>query len=198
MRRTKDYYDENAALLFERYNSADMTGNYNRFIRYLIAGCSIIDIGCGSGRDMKYFSSKGFEVRGIDYSPTLSKLAEKYSGCRVDCVDFLSWQADHAYDAFWANASLLHLTEEELSLFFQTKLQYLRAGGVFYLSMKTGIETGLDEKGRFFQSFDERLLDALLIDNPCLSVLDKWISEDGLGRDSLKWFCVILRKNQLV
>ena len=65
---TINYYNLNAKAYFDSTVNADMSDCYERFIRYLKPGDSIIDVGAGSGRDAKYFLKCGFEVEGIDAS----------------------------------------------------------------------------------------------------------------------------------
>lgn len=193
MKNTIEYYDENADMLFERYNSAQMSESYAVFVSHLKPGWSIVDLGCGSGRDMKYFASLGYEVSGVDASSSLAELARKYSGRDVECTDFLSWNPDRQYDAYWANASLLHLNEPELLEFFRTKLCFLKHGGIFYCSMKQGIETGVDTEGRFFQNYTDELMKKILKVAPELEVLQQRDIEDGLGR-ALSWRQIIFSR----
>lgn len=60
-----------------------MSECYERFIKYLAPGDSIIDVGAGSGRDIRYFLNCGFDVDGIDASIELCKLASEYTGVSV-------------------------------------------------------------------------------------------------------------------
>ena len=190
--RTIDYYNDNADEYFNSVISADMTENYTRFLQYVPKGASIVDLGCGSGRDLKYFKDNGYEAEGLDASEKLCILAREYSGCPVLCTDFLSWKTERRYDAFWANASLLHLTEKEITTFFEQKTGYLAEGGIFYMSMKTGIPQGDDPKGRYFTPFSEELLEQLLKASK-LELIDRWSNSDALGRSDTKWMSVIFR-----
>ena len=193
-KKTIAYYNDNAFEYFNKVNSADMSENYERFLKYIKQGASIIDLGCGSGRDLKYFKKHGYLAEGLDASEKLCELAYNYSGCPVFCSDFLNWEPTKQYDAFWANASLLHLTKEEIISFFEDKTQYLKNDGKFYFSMKSGIPTGCDEKGRFFTPFTEELLSKIM-SNPSLTLLDRWSNADSLGRTDTIWESVILRKS---
>lgn len=193
--RTIDYYNNNAEEYFNSVISADMTENYTRFLQYVPKGASIMDLGCGSGRDLKYFKDNGYKAEGLDASEELCVLAREYSGCPVLCTDFLSWKPDRKYDAFWANASLLHLTEKEITTFFEQKTGYLAEGGIFYMSMKTGIPQGDDAKGRYFTPFTEKLLEQIL-NASRLELIDKWSDDDALGRSDTKWMSLIIRVAQ--
>ncbi|MBO4279367.1 MAG: class I SAM-dependent methyltransferase [Spirochaetales bacterium] len=189
---TIEYYNRNAAEYFDSVIAADMTKTYRRFLQYVPDGGSIIDLGCGSGRDLKFFREKGYMAEGIDASEKLCELAREYSGCPVVCTDFLSWKADGLYDAFWANASLLHLTENEIISFFEEKTRYLAGSGVVYMSMKTDISRGDDAKGRYFTPFSEELFGQIL-ESSELDLLERWSDTDALGRSDTKWESVILR-----
>ena len=190
--RTIDYYNDNADEYFNSVISADMTENYTRFLQYVPKGASIVDLGCGSGRDLKYFKDNGYEAEGLDASEKLCILAREYSGCPVLCTDFLSWKTERRYDAFWANASLLHLTGKDIITFFAQKTKYLADNGIFYMSMKTGIPQGDDPKGRYFTPFSEELLEQLLKASK-LELIDRWSNDDALGRSDTKWMSVIFR-----
>lgn len=190
--RTISYYNTHSREYAAQVNTADMTGTCLRFLRHVPAGGSIADLGCGSGRDLKFFKEHGYGAWGVDASSELCRIAGHYSGCPVACSDFLSWVPGRKFDAFWANASLLHLTEDEILVFFRTKLSYLNAGGVVYFSMKKGIDRGYDERGRFFTPFSEDLLKKILETDNRLAILERWTESDKLSRDTV-WETVILK-----
>ena len=189
---TLDYYNTHATEYAQNTNRADMSENYNRFLKYVKDGATIVDIGCGGGRDLKYFKDHGYKAEGIDASKELCTIASEYSGCPVTCTDFLSWKPDHTFDAFWANASLLHLTENDIIRFFSEKTIYLKTPGIFYFSMKTGINEGLDNKGRFFTPFSEDLLNRIMKTLPNSRILDRWNFGDLLDRKDTRWETVII------
>jgi SAM-dependent methyltransferase len=58
---------------------ADMSATYGRFLTELAPGSRILDAGCGSGRDLKHFLSKGFKPTGIDAASALVALAAEFS-----------------------------------------------------------------------------------------------------------------------
>ena len=61
-KRTLSYYDENASAFCEGTRNADMSEMRGRFLRYLKPGALILDAGCGSGRDSKFFMESGYRV----------------------------------------------------------------------------------------------------------------------------------------
>ena len=57
---TIDYYDQNAASFIESTQAVDMHLAQDRFLALLPSDSCILDFGCGSGRDTKYFMDKGY------------------------------------------------------------------------------------------------------------------------------------------
>lgn len=111
---TLDYYNENANLYFEQTINADLDENYERFLSKIPNEAYLLDFGCGSGRDSKYFLEKGYLVRAIDGSKEMCKLASKYIGKEVDCMKFDELNEENTYDAIWACSSILHVEKERL------------------------------------------------------------------------------------
>lgn len=81
----------------------------------LPAGAYILDFGCGSGRDTKYFLEKGFQVDAIDGSEELCKIACDYTGIKVKQMLFEELHDVDKYDGIWACSSILHLSKPALA-----------------------------------------------------------------------------------
>lgn len=62
MDNTIEYYNQNAEQFVQGTLSVDFTATQERFLAKLTAGAYILDFGCGSGRDTKYFLDKGYLV----------------------------------------------------------------------------------------------------------------------------------------
>ncbi len=193
-KRTISYYDHNAEKYFWDTVNVDMTECYQRFMKYVAPPGKIMDIGAGSGRDARFFRDQGFEVEALDASESLCRLATAYTGVEVRCVRVQDWRPQGTYDGIWANASLLHLSTEELEAFIGRVPDYLNGDGVLYASLKTGIQTGYDAVGRFFTDFPEGELRRLAEASKSLEVAESWIAEDKLGRAGLRWVNLILKK----
>lgn len=80
---TLDYYNKNAKKFISGTISVDFGIVQNRFLDKLHPGAEILDYGCGSGRDTKYFLEQGCKVTAIDGSQKLCKLASEYTGIQV-------------------------------------------------------------------------------------------------------------------
>ena len=76
---------------------------------------SILDLGCGPGRDLRYFRSLGHDVVGLDGSTEFVAMARSYSECEVLQQDFLAMKLPEGrFDGIFANASLFHVPSQEL------------------------------------------------------------------------------------
>ena len=62
MNETLDYYEKNAETFADSTADVDFSETQDLFLKELKAGASVLDFGCGSGRDSKYFLEKEFKV----------------------------------------------------------------------------------------------------------------------------------------
>ncbi len=112
--KTISYYNKNAKEFAERTVNADMGFCYSKFIALLHNKDYIMDAGCGSGRDSKFFLEQGFNVQAIDASMEMCKFATEYIGIPVKCMRFDEIEFDSQFNGIWANASLLHIEKSGL------------------------------------------------------------------------------------
>lgn len=138
--RTISYYNENAEAFCEGTRAADMSETRGRFLRYVKPGGLILDAGCGSGRDSKYFLEHGYRVVAMDASEEICRLASEYLGQAVECRRFEEITEKEIYDGIWACASLLHVPYAELPETIAKLGEALVDGGVLYASFKYGRE----------------------------------------------------------
>lgn len=190
MNKTTDYYNRAAESYFQSTEGADFTEAYERFLKYVPEGGRIMDAGCGSGRDAAAFNRKGYRAEGIDTSAELARLAKENFGIKVTVCNMANWRANHPYDGIWCCASLLHLSDDEIQAFFRNLQGNLTSSGTFFLSVKTGIETGYDNKGRYMRNFTECEL-RKLIKTAGLIIREYWLTEDKLNRSGFRWINVI-------
>lgn len=150
------WYNDNANRYFESTVALDMSSLYQSLQPYFQPGQSLLDIGCGSGRDSLYWAKQGCEVHAIDTSDALITLAQQQHGHQpaltFDTMNILDLPLIHMYDNMMANASLLHIPESHYRDLFQHFDQHLQPGGHFYASWKVE-EGGFDAQGRFFNNY---------------------------------------------
>ena len=95
------YYNNNASKFISDTLNADMTALRDRFLSYIPAGGTILDAGCGPGRDAKSFMDAGFEVYAIDASQALVEHCRTIIGSRVQLVSFQDYTTDIKFDGIW-------------------------------------------------------------------------------------------------
>lgn len=155
------YYDDNAEKYFETTKGFDLKVLYDLFLPHIPKGGKILDLGCGGGRDSKYFLEKGYEVTAVDGSPKLSALASQYVGIAVQTMHFQDLDFDETFDGIWASASLLHVPASQIKDVLKRVYRALRVGGTLYVSFRHG-EEECDEGDRYFNDQTEESLRKLL------------------------------------
>ena len=83
--KTIDFYNSKATQYFRNTVNVDMSDCCDMFLKYVVPGSIIIDIGAGSGRDIMCFKDRGYVVEGIDDSEEMCRLVAEYSGAEVSC-----------------------------------------------------------------------------------------------------------------
>lgn len=193
--KTLDYYNQNAAAFVAGTISVDFKQKQDKFIGRLQAGDYILDFGCGSGRDTKYFLESGMKVDATDGSEELCKIASKYTGIKVRQMLFQELDEYEKYDGIWACSSILHLPKDELKQVLIKMAAALNAGGIIYTSFKYGDYEG-ERNGRYFTDFTIDLFTDFIQDVKHLKLIECWITGDvRLGRGEEKWLNLILQRN---
>ena len=192
--KTLDYYNQKTEEFIEATVNVDFAETQEKFIKLLPIGASILDFGCGSGRDTKYFLDKGFNVTAIDGSVELCKFASALTGIEVKQMFFQELSEIEAYDGIWACASILHLSYAELVDVMAKVVNAVKSKGIIYTSFKYGKFEG-ERNGRYFTDMDEEKFNAFLEQFSNIKIEEYWIAEDVRPeRSGEKWLNLILRK----
>lgn len=158
--KTINYYNKYTKSFIQTTKSVDFTNIQNKFLSYLPSGAFILDFGCGSGRDTKYFLKRNYNVTAIDGSEEICKEASKYTGIKVKQMLFEELNDQNIYDGIWACASILHLSKNDLFLVFHKMNKALKEFilQIPQLQIKEIWTTGDVREGRG----DERWLNILI------------------------------------
>lgn len=130
MRKTLLYYEQNAENFIRETREVDFSEVQELFLSKLEKGALILDFGCGSGRDTKYFSDRGYLVEAVDGSAEMCHAASRYTGIEVKQMLFQELEEYEKYDGIWACASILHLTHNELKEVLKKILLALKKEGI--------------------------------------------------------------------
>lgn len=189
-----DYYNKYAAKEFEETVNQDMEGIRKEFLDLLEEGDTILDLGCGSGRDSLAFYEQGYDVTPVDASEEMCQLAEIHTGLEVLKMTFEEMDFDNVFDGIWACASLLHVPKKELSDILTKIAKALNDKGILYMSFKLGDFEGFRGE-RYFCDYTEDSITEVLKDNGRLEIVRFWETKDvRSGHSDEKWLNVLARK----
>lgn len=192
--KTIEYYNENVDKFVNDTQNVVFCATQDLFLSYLNEGDSILDFGCGSGRDTKYFLSKGYKVDATDGSMEICKVASDYTGINVKCLLFNELDEIDKYDGIWACASILHLDRDDLIDVFHRIARALKDNGILYTSFKYSEFEGV-RNGRYFTDFTLESFNEFQTNIPEFIIEKKWITSDvRAGREDEKWLNLIMRK----
>ena len=149
---------------------------------------TVLDIGCGSGRDLLWLKKKGYEPTGFERSPNLAELARQHSGCPVLEGDFVLYDfSTLRFDALLLIGSLVHLGYSELGSVLIRISEALKDDGFIYLTLKEGNGLSHQEDGRVFTLWQVEHLESIFRDYgfvvldftrdiSAVSINDMWLS----------------------
>ena len=193
--KTLAYYDNNAEDFYKCTVDVEFSSVQNLFLSMLKQDSHILDFGCGSGRDARFFIEQGYSVEAVDGSSELCKLASEYTGITVKKMFFQELAEVNKYDGIWACSSILHLPVNELEDVMKKMVVALKDKGIIYTSFKYGTFSG-ERNGRFFTDMTEDTFALFLNKIQSLKVEKQWITSDVRpGRGEEKWLNLILRKH---
>jgi SAM-dependent methyltransferase len=136
-RRTLSHYESRAQAFWEGTREHDVTENYAALLGSLEGSgpFTILDFGCGPGRDVEYLRSVGHEVVGLDGCAAFCKMAHDMTGCEVLEQDFVALELpDARFDGVFANASLFHVPSSELPRVLGELHRAMKPRGVLFAS----------------------------------------------------------------
>ncbi len=158
-----DFYDINAVNYYEQTVSVNPKGFLRPFVEYLTPGSKVLDVGCGSGRDLLWLRSRGYQVRGIERSSALAGLARKHAGCEVVEGDFQSWDfSGDPVEGLLLVGALVHIPHESLGSVLCHIIRGLALGGKILLTLKEGEGISRGTDGRMFHLWQDSDLRELL------------------------------------
>lgn len=149
--RTREYYEQEAQAFFDATVHIDPAPFLTPLAHALAPGARILDIGCGSGRDLLWLKEKGFAPHGLEPSPALAALAEAHSGCPVTIGEVTAHPLlDRTWDGILVSGVLVHLPHDTIPAVLDRMAQALARDGRLYVSVKEGKGTARDADNRTF------------------------------------------------
>ena len=146
-----NFYEENHQQYFNSTVSLDPSDFLKPLAMLLDPQATILDIGCGSGRDLFWFARRGFQPTGFEQATNLARLAREYSDCPIIEGDFHRYNFSNCqFSALVFVGSLVHLPKESLPGILQSTCQALAPGGLVLVTMKEGQGFSRAADGRVF------------------------------------------------
>jgi SAM-dependent methyltransferase len=146
-----DFYRHNYKAYHEKTFSIDPSSFLEPLAQRLPPDAFILDVGCGSGRDLLWMKKRGFEVIGFERSPGLAELARENAGCEVIEADFETFDfSTIMVDAVMIVGALVHIPHDRFREVFENITSALTENGSVLLTLKEGAGSRKDSDGRIF------------------------------------------------
>ena len=155
---------------------------------------TILDFGCGPGRDLKVFTELGHVAVGLEGAAHFAAMAHAHTGCEIWQQDFLKLNLpDHRFDGVFANASLFHVPSQELPRVLLELHASLKPGGVLFSSNPHGNNEEGWNGGRYGAYHD---LDTWrrYVSAAGFVELNHFYRPSGLPREKQPWLASVWRR----
>ena len=193
--RTLEHYDRRAEDFWAGTRDHDVSQNIAALLDHIqgTPPFTILDFGCGPGRDLKAFTDLGHIAIGLEGSPRFAAMARE-QGFEVLQQNFLELDLpSEKFDGVFANASLFHVPSQELPRVLKELHATLKPGGVLFSSNPRGTNQEGWNGGRYgayhdLESWRGYAQDAGFVE------LTHYYRPDGLPRDQQPWLASVWRK----
>ena len=193
---TLAHYEQNADAFRAGTRDHDVSQNIDALLSHINAPAAytILDFGCGPGRDLRSFVRLGHRAIGLEGAQAFAKMARDDSGCEVWEQDFLRLDLPPAYfDGVFANASLFHVPAQELARVLGQLRATLKPGGVLFSSNPRGQNEESWRSGRYGSFHDLPAWRAFLT-AAGFAELEYFYRPSGLPCQEQPWLATVWRR----
>jgi len=199
--QTVSYYSSNAIHLAHRYDGI-VSSLSHHFETSFLPHSKLLDIGCGSGRDLSILHNLGHDCYGIDPTPEFVTLAQQahpelIGRIAKGCLPELSPPFNGAFDGVLCSAVLMHIAVEDLESSAKAIKDCLKIGGRLLYSVPTKrldvVAEDRDANGRLFIPNQSQRLLAIFLRIGFVES-KTWSDADSFGRDAVEWESVLLER----
>jgi SAM-dependent methyltransferase len=194
--RTLEHYNQRAEEFWEGTRDHDVSQNITAMLRFIEGEppYTILDFGCGPGRDLKVFAGLGHVAIGLEGAARFAAMARAHSGCEVWHQDFLKLDLpDGKFDGVFANATLFHVPAQELPRVLGELRACLKPGGVLFSSIPHGHDEEGWSHGRYGVYHDPQTWHRHGVAAGFVE-LTHYFRPAGLPRDKQPWLASVWRR----
>jgi SAM-dependent methyltransferase len=195
---TLQHYNERAERFWEGTRDHDVSQNIAALLEHIQGRppFTVLDFGCGPGRDLKTFTALGHVATGLDGSPRFAEMARAYSGCDVWRQDFLRLDLPAGrFDGVFANAALFHVPGSELPRVLRQLRATLKPGGVLFSSNPHGNNEEGWNRGRYGAYHDPEAWRRHVCAAGFVE-LAAYYRPPGLPREQQPWLATVWRRSE--
>ncbi len=192
---TLDHYNKRADDFWEGTKGHDVSQNINALLQYMEGErpFTILDFGCGPGRDLKTFTDLGHMAIGLEGSAKFAAMARE-QGYEIMEQDFLKLKLpDSRFDGVFANASLFHVPGQELPRVLRELHATLKPGGVLFSSNPHGNNDEGWNRGRYGAYHDLETWREFMHGAGFIELMN-YFRPEGLPREQQPWLATLWRK----
>ena len=194
---TLEYYDRHAEDFWEGTKDHDVSQNIETLLKYIEGEppFTILDFGCGPGRDLKTLTKLGHIAVGLEGSARLAEMARAYSGCEVWEQDFLKLDLPASrFDGVFANAALFHVPSQELPRVLRELGATLKPQGVLFSSNPRG-ENEEGWQGQRYGAYHDLETWRGYLSGAGFAELTHYYRPTGLPREKQPWLASVWHKS---
>ena len=194
--RTLADYNRSAESFRDGTRDHDVSQNIDALLRHIEGEppLTILDFGCGPGRDLKALVARGHVPIGLEGAARFVEMARADTGCEVWHQDFLELDLPDAYfDGVFANATLFHVPSEQLPRVLRQLHETLKSGGVLFSSNPRGQNEEGWNRGRYGAYHDLATWRRFMSDVGFVE-LEHYYRPAGLPRDQQPWLASVWRR----
>jgi SAM-dependent methyltransferase len=195
--KTLDHYNQRADDFWEGTRGHDVSQNITTLLQYIDypPPFSILDFGCGPGRDLGSFTALGHVAIGLEGAERFAAMARQ-QGYEVWQQDFLNLDLPKSrFDGVFANASLFHVPSQEMPRVLGELHATLKPRGVLFSSNPHGHNEEGWNKGRYGAYHDLETWRCFMLDAG-YHELTHYYRPDGQPREQQGWLASAWRKEQ--
>ena len=173
----------------------DVAQNIDALLRHIESTppFTILDFGCGPGRDLKTFARLGHHAIGLDGAERFVAMARTDTGCEVWHQGFLDLALPEArFDGIFANAALFHVPSQELPRVLGQLRATLKPRGVLFSSNPRGANEEGWNGARYGAYHDLEHWSAYLV-HAGFAEIEHYYRPPGLPRDQQPWLASVWR-----